>query len=162
MGMRLGNIDKLAPIFAGAVLGSPPNISNQERCRPAMLLNTNKGQAMEMPSRWSVTGFCCLQSAARFFTFFKVFGILTFSIQNPMARDPSTAHSYGILILVVAYHGPSDASEPLFTSDIQYRYRPSLDLRRKKAWQHTELTNTALCDRMRWTGHSDRSAWYAG
>ncbi len=35
----------------------------------------------------------------------------------------TTAYSYDILIPVVAYYGPSDAPEPVFTTDFLYRYR---------------------------------------
>ena len=65
--------------------------------------------------------FYCLQFAARFSL---SFDISTFSILNPVAGDPSTtAHSYGILIPVVAELGPFDPPEPLFTSDTLYRCR---------------------------------------
>ena len=41
-----------------------------------------------------------------------------------MVRYPSTtAYPFNILMPVVAYNGPSDAPEPLFTSDFLHCYR---------------------------------------
>ena len=132
--MRIGIRHKLPPSSAGASFSSLPNKPNRGHCRPPPLLNT-RGElcqiwlspyAKPVGRHHFVLAKRCAQNSSKFCD------ILTFSILNPMARYPSTtAHSFDILIPVVAHHGPSDVLELLFTSILcgccyQHHYRQFL------------------------------------
>ncbi len=91
-------------------------------------------------------------------TFILKFRFSNISILNPMGRDLSTtAHSFSILIPVVAHQGLSNAPEHLFISDSLHRCRHTAVAQistcgEGKAWHLAatalKLANTALCDEM--------------
>ena len=115
--MGVGNGHEPSPNCAGVMFCS------QHRCRRPSLLNTNKRQ---LGLIWSsqiakqverhhffLLAFRCAKPTC-FFDFFDSFD---FSILNHMASYPSTsAHSFDILIPIVAQHDRSEAPRHVFTS----------------------------------------------
>ena len=88
---------------------------------------------------------------------------------------PTTTHIHLILIPVVAYYGPSDAPEHLFTSGFLHRCRLIAVARNWTCGGEKSLAelgtwgncagaskHPARARVMRWNGHSDWSDWYAG